>query len=54
VLYVTELLGLVAIYLGYDMMRKDRSASLHANQQVDAAESLPGQVATGSPGQAGR
>lgn len=33
VLYVTELIGLSLIYLGYDMMRKDQSASLHANQQ---------------------
>ena len=24
----------LAIYLGYDMMRKDRSASMHANQQA--------------------
>jgi hypothetical protein len=32
-LYVTELIGLTLIYFGYDMMRKDLSASLHANQQ---------------------
>jgi hypothetical protein len=53
-LYITEFIGLSFIYFGYDMMRKDRSASLHANQQADAAGSLPGPVATGSPGQAGR
>jgi hypothetical protein len=34
VLYVTELIGLTFIYFGYDMMRKDTSASLHANQQT--------------------
>jgi len=34
VLYITELVGLVFIYGGYYMMRKDRSASLHANQQT--------------------
>jgi len=34
VLYITELIGLTLIYFGYDMMRKDRSASLHANQQT--------------------
>jgi hypothetical protein len=34
VLYITELIGLVLIYFGYHMMRKDRSASLHSNQQV--------------------
>ncbi len=33
VLYITELIGLIFIYLGYHMMRKDHSASLHANQQ---------------------
>jgi hypothetical protein len=33
VLYVTELMGLTLIYFGYHMMRKDHSASLHANQQ---------------------
>jgi hypothetical protein len=32
VLYVTELVGLTLIYFGYDMMRKDQAASLHANQ----------------------
>jgi hypothetical protein len=34
VLYVTELVGLLFIYWGYDVMRKDQSASLHANQQA--------------------
>jgi hypothetical protein len=34
VLYITELIGLTFIYFGYDMMRKDQSASLHANQQT--------------------
>lgn len=34
VLYITELIGLTLIYFGYHMMRKDRSASLHANQQA--------------------
>jgi hypothetical protein len=53
-LYITEFIGLTLIYFGYDMMRKDRSASLHANQQVDSTGSLSGPVATGSPGQAGR
>src|SRR3954453_18713501 len=34
VLYITELVGLIFIYFGYYMMRKDRSTSLHANQQA--------------------
>ena len=34
VLYITEFVGLIAIYIGYEMMRKDRSASVHANQQT--------------------
>jgi hypothetical protein len=34
VLYITELIGLTFIYFGYDMMRKDQSASTHANQRV--------------------
>ena len=38
-LYITEFIGLSLIYFGYDIMRKDRSASLHSNQQV-ATESL--------------
>jgi hypothetical protein len=33
VLYITEFIGLTSIYLGYSMMRKDQSASMHANQQ---------------------
>jgi len=33
ILYITEFVGLIFIYLGYDMMRKDASASVHANQQ---------------------
>jgi hypothetical protein len=34
VLYITELIGLSFIYFGYHMMRKDHTATLHANQQV--------------------
>jgi len=34
VLYITEFIGLLFIYFGYHMMRKDHSASLHANQQT--------------------
>src|SRR4030088_2630321 len=34
VLYVTELIGLTFIYFGYHMMRKDHSATLHANQRT--------------------
>ncbi len=34
VLYITEFIGLTFIYFGYYMMRKDHSASLHANQQT--------------------
>jgi hypothetical protein len=33
ILYITEFVGLIFIYLGYDMMRKDQAASVHANQQ---------------------
>jgi hypothetical protein len=33
VLYITEFIGLTFIYFGYHMMRKDHSASVHANQQ---------------------
>jgi hypothetical protein len=40
VLYITELIGLTFIYFGYDMMRKDQSTSLHANQQ-GWEESIP-------------
>jgi hypothetical protein len=42
VLYVTELLGLTCIYLGYQMMRKDHSASLHTNQQTWTGSLSPG------------
>jgi hypothetical protein len=35
VLYITEFVGLVFIYLGYGMMRQDHSASVHANQQAN-------------------
>jgi hypothetical protein len=34
VLYITEFIGLSLIYFGYHMMRKDHSATLHANQQI--------------------
>jgi hypothetical protein len=34
VLYITEFIGLSFIYFGYHMMRKDHSASLHANQRT--------------------
>jgi len=34
VLYITEFVGLIFIYLGYGMMRQDHSASVHANQQT--------------------
>ena len=34
VLYITEFVGLIFIYLGYRMMRQDHSASVHANQQT--------------------
>lgn len=33
VLFVTELIGLVFIYLGYKVIRNDRVDSLHTNQQ---------------------
>jgi len=39
VLYVTEFLGLVLIYLGYITMRNDQSSSVHQNQ-VNAKFSL--------------
>jgi len=35
VLFVTELLGLIFIYLGYKVIRNDRPISLHANQQYE-------------------
>ena len=34
VLYITELVGLVFIYLGYYAMRMDTSTSVHVNQQT--------------------
>ena len=34
VLYITEFIGLAFIYFGYHTMRRDHSASLHANQQT--------------------
>lgn len=33
VLFITELIGLVFIYVGYKVIRSDRETSLHANQQ---------------------
>jgi hypothetical protein len=42
VLYITELIGLIFIYFGYDMMRKDHSASLHTNQQTWEGSPSPG------------
>src|SRR5207248_4533400 len=47
VLYITELIGLTLIYFGYHMMRQDRSASLHANQQA-----LEGSLSPSSPARA--
>jgi hypothetical protein len=47
VLYITELIGLTFIYFGYDMMRKDQSTSMHANQQ-DREEEAPGDQLTGT------
>jgi len=34
VLYVTEFVGLLFIYFGYQVIKEDRSASLHANQLI--------------------
>ncbi len=34
VLYVTELIGLIFIYIAYLIMRGDRSASIHTGQQA--------------------
>jgi hypothetical protein len=42
VLYVTELIGLSFIYFGYHMMKKDHSASLHANQRALEGSLSPG------------
>lgn len=36
VLYVTELMGLLMIWLGYSVIARDSSVSVHANQQVEA------------------
>src|SRR5215470_6753676 len=33
VLYITEFIGLSFIFVGYHMMRRDHTASMHANQQ---------------------
>jgi hypothetical protein len=35
VLFVTELIGLIFIYLGYKVIRSDNSVSLHGSQQHD-------------------
>jgi hypothetical protein len=40
VLFVTELLGLLAIYAGYRLMRSDRSGSIHAAQGRPVAVKL--------------
>jgi hypothetical protein len=45
VLYITELIGLTFIYFGYHMMRKDHSASVHANQQAWEGSLSPGKQA---------
>ncbi len=42
VLYITEFVGLSSIYFGYYMMRKDRSASTHANQRNWKGSLSPG------------
>ncbi len=41
VLYVTEILGLLLIWLGYEVIVRDRSRSIHMNQQSLAAASAP-------------
>jgi hypothetical protein len=41
-LYITEFIGLGFIYFGYHMMRLDRSASMHANQQTWKGSLSPG------------
>ena len=38
VLYVTELLGLTLIWLGYHKMTSDQTASIHANQSLVATQ----------------
>jgi len=42
ILYITEFVGLIFIYLGYDMMRRDFAASVHANQQSLEGSPSPG------------
>ena len=42
VLYITEFIGLSSIYFGYYMMRKDHSASMHANQRNWKGSLSPG------------
>lgn len=37
VLFITELLGLVSIYIGYEMMRRDKQLSIHSSQHGYAA-----------------
>lgn len=39
ILYITEFIGLSFIFFGYNMMRKDRSVSLHTNQALGAVTS---------------
>jgi hypothetical protein len=34
VLYVTELLGLILIWIGYSLIVRDRGPSIHPNQQA--------------------
>jgi hypothetical protein len=42
VLYITEFIGLSLIFFGYYMMRRDQTASLHANQQTWKGSLSPG------------
>src|SRR5579871_1216658 len=42
VLYITEFIGLSLIFFGYVMMRRDHTASLHANQQAWKGSLSPG------------
>jgi hypothetical protein len=42
VLYITELIGLSLIYLGYHIIRQGHSASVHASQQVWQGSLSPG------------
>lgn len=41
VLYVTEIVGLVLIWFGYEVIVRDRSGSIHAVQQAPAAIPAP-------------